>query len=127
MELCNNYDIDAIHFDDYFYVLTGTTFNFQRNADNSIKTDANGDWLKVDSTLHSVSLKTFLGADGQTLDNATYHKYSDGKINPIPVDQWRRDNCTLLVQTIRNNINSYNANKPIDKPFIEFGISPGGQ
>lgn len=76
MEVVNNYDIDGVHLDDYFYP-SNTTFN----------------------------------------DSAAYKQYNAGKFKNI--DDWRRDNINLFVQSLGQSIKQ-------SKPSAEYGISPFG-
>lgn len=74
-ELVNNYDLDGIHFDDYFYY-------------------------------------SGLG----TQDQSNFSSDPRGFAN---INDWRRDNVTLLIQQLSNSIKSL-------KPWVKFGISPSG-
>ena len=73
-ELCENYDIDGVHIDDYFYPTTDESFDAPQYA-----------------------------AD----------------LSGMSLDEWRRENCTLLVRSI------YSAVKSAD-PALPFGVSPQG-
>ncbi len=77
VEIIENYNVDAIHIDDYFYP----------TKDN----------MAVDSSFDLQSFKAY-GA-GKTLEN------------------WRRENVSLLIKDVYNTIKSKNSN-------ILFGISP---
>lgn len=72
-EVVRNYDVDAVHFDDYFYP----------------------------------------AADFP--DRETFNKYGNGK----DLAQWRRENVNQLLYEVKTNIKSI-------KPWVEFGVSPGG-
>ena len=72
MEIVNNYDVDGIHMDDYFYP----------------------------------------GSDIE--DDADYAKYNTAFDNK---DDWRRNNCDLLVKGIHDSLAGKN---------VAFGISPSG-
>jgi uncharacterized lipoprotein YddW (UPF0748 family) len=76
-EVVQKYDIDAIHFDDYFYpyTISGEKFN----------------------------------------DTESFQKYSNG----LSIADWRRTNVTNFVKTISKTIK-------INKPWVQFGISPFG-
>ncbi len=77
-EVVQNYDIDAIHFDDYFYPY-------------KIKDEVFDDQL-------------------------SYQRY--GKPDQS-IEDWRRENVNTLIQDIHTNIK-------IQKPWVQFGISPFG-
>lgn len=72
MEIVNNYDVDGIHMDDYFY--PGSDIN----------------------------------------DDADFEKYNTGFTNK---DDWRRNNCDMLVKDISNALKGKD---------VVFGISPSG-
>lgn len=95
-EVANKYDVDAIHFDDYFY---------------PYKYSANGQ----DVFFYK-----------QDLDKETYEKYADGygEYNYETAAKWREDNVTNLVKAVSNtvtNINNEN-NKSIQFGISPFGI-----
>lgn len=74
MEIVNNYAVDGIHFDDYFY------------------------------------------PDKNFSDSATYNKYKKAGQS---LDDWRRENVNILVDTVNKAIKNTGKN-------IRFGISPFG-
>ncbi|MFN0255224.1 family 10 glycosylhydrolase [Pedobacter ureilyticus] len=74
-ELVSNYDLDGIHFDDYFYY----------------------------SGLGTQDASNF-SADPRGFSN---------------INDWRRDNVTLLIQQLHISIKNL-------KPWVKFGISPSG-
>ncbi len=78
MDVVTNYDVDGIHFDDYFYPY----------PPNNITNE----------------------------DNATFSNYNRGFTN---IEDWRRDNVNLLVESIYDSINN-------EKQWVKFGISPFG-
>ena len=79
-EIVMEYDVDAIHFDDYFYPYEGTG-----NA-----------------------------------DSATYQKYNPGKLS---IEDWRRNNVTLMIASVSRMIRTINVQQ---KRNVKFGISPFG-
>jgi uncharacterized lipoprotein YddW (UPF0748 family) len=74
-ELVTNYDLDGVHFDDYFYY-------------------------------------SGLASQDQTHFNADKRGFTD-------INEWRRDNVTLLIRRLNNSIKTL-------KPWVKFGISPSG-
>ena len=80
MEIVRKYNVDSIHFDDYFYP----------------------DDLPA------------------AADRATYRKYNSGK---LPLDAWRRNNVTELINSINTQIKRYNKQT---RRRVRFGVSPFG-
>ena len=101
IEFLNKYDVEAIHFDDYFYCDMG----------------ANG---KTSGNF------TILNEP----DNVTYEEYIDNHPdckyrNDSATDKanWRREQVDLLIKLLRDNITAYNE---ANNKHIQFGISPTG-
>ena len=98
-EFLEKFDVDAIHFDDYFYANLGAAGRTE------------GDYTILDEA-----------------DQVTYEDYIkdhpeckyDSK-NAKDKANWRREQIDLLIKQIKDNINSYNK-KNCKK--IQFGISP---
>ena len=80
MEIVRKYNVDSIHFDDYFYP----------------------DDLPA------------------AADRATFRKYNSGK---LPLDAWRRNNVTELINSINTQIKRYNRQT---RRRVRFGVSPFG-
>lgn len=95
-EVIHNYDVDAIHFDDYFY-----PYRITVDGQNVFFGDANED---------RETFETYGIPEG----------YSD---DTEGIESWRRDNVTALVEGIKAEINSYNSDT---KSAVQFGISPFG-
>ncbi len=100
-EVIENYEIDGIHFDDYFYPYTATY--------SSIGTNAN-----------------FKGKSFSTepiIDYADYQDYvSRGGV--LSIYNWRRDNINRLIENLSIMIRELNTTK--ERPCA-FGISPAGR
>ncbi|MBC2159422.1 family 10 glycosylhydrolase [Listeria booriae] len=95
-EVVTNYDVDAIHFDDYFYPYR----------------------ITVDG-------KNVLFGDQQE-DATTFAKYGIPKGYPdtkAGIDDWRRDNITTLIDKVKQTIDTHNQTK---QTAVQFGISPFG-
>ena len=97
-EIVQNYDVDGIHMDDYFYPAfteknVGTAFDAPEYKEQQIETDMSS----TDSPFSS----------------------SNKSSNEISLADWRRDNVNRLVSGI------YKAIKEKD-PQVTFGISPAG-
>jgi uncharacterized lipoprotein YddW (UPF0748 family) len=101
MEFFEKYEVEAIHFDDYFYSDLG----------------AYG---------HTEGEKTIIDEP----DQKTYTDYIDAnpgckykKDSATDKADWRREQIDLLIQSLRTNINNYNR---VHNKHIQFGISPTG-
>lgn len=95
-DIVNRYDIEAIHFDDYFYPypIAGERFN------------------------DDAAFKKYAAAQGF---KTTYPglKPSDKDYDKIVKGDWRRYNVELLIKELNDTIKSI-------KPWVRFGISPFG-
>ncbi len=100
MEFFDQYDVEAIHFDDYFYSDLG----------------AYG---------HTEGDKTIIDEPDQPTYNDYCEKYPGKYDNTSATDKanWRREQIDLLIQLLRKNINEYNKDH---NKHIQFGISPTG-
>ena len=105
-EVLENYDVDAIHFDDYFYPYK-TTFN------KVLGYDENGEAI-VDENRTTMAMR-----DGD-VDFETFENYSRGFTD---VHAWREDNINLLVKNVQDTVRDYNN---VEKESVQFGISPFG-
>ena len=101
IEFLNKYDVEAIHFDDYFYDDMGA--NGTTSGDRTILDEA---------------------------DQETYHDYINNHPDcPYKVDNatdkadWRRYQVDLLIKLLKDKIDEYNTNK---NKHVQFGISPTG-
>ncbi|MEN0024228.1 MAG: family 10 glycosylhydrolase, partial [Microbacterium sp.] len=95
-EIVENYDVDAIHFDDYFYPYR----------------------ITVDG------VNVFFGSAGE--DRPTFEEfgltagYAD---SPEGIEAWRRDNITGLITQVGDVIDAHNADAGT---AVQLGISPFG-
>jgi uncharacterized lipoprotein YddW (UPF0748 family) len=96
MEVLENYDVDAIHFDDYFYTNLG----------------ANGE-LTGDKTILDEP------------DQATFIKYAGNYNTNSAVDKakWRRDQVNLFIEGLSKEIRKFNKE---NNKYVQLGISPTG-
>ena len=101
IEFLNKYDVEAIHFDDYFYCDMGAGGN------------TSGEYTILDEP-----------------DQKTYSDYIESHPdcpyhNDSATDKadWRRYQVDLLIKLIRDNITEYNTEK---SKYVQFGISPTG-
>ncbi len=95
-EIVTNYDVDAIHFDDYFY-----PYRISVNGAN-----------------------VFFGDAGE--DRATFEQYglSAGYADTVAgIEQWRRDNVTALITEVGDAITAHN---DAAGTAVQFGVSPFG-
>ena len=105
-EVLNNYDIDAIHFDDYFYPYK-TTFKkvlgYDENENPIVDTN-----------------NTTMAMRDSDVDFETFKNHNRGFDD---IHKWREDNINLLIKEVKNTISTHN-NKTKDS--VQFGISPFG-
>ena len=100
-EFLEKYDVDAIHFDDYFYSNMG--------AGGRIK----GEFTILNEP-DQITYEEYI----DNHENCEYDKNSgEDKAN------WRRDQVDLLIELIKKNIDTYNKEKG---KKVQFGISPTG-
>ena len=98
-ELVENYDIDGIHFDDYFY------------PDDSSYKGTNADYKNI----------TF--STQPDIDYADYKSYlNDG--GTLSIYDFRRDNVNRLIKTLSDTIRELNKT---DDYICAFGISPAAR
>lgn len=98
-ELVENYDIDGLHFDDYFY---------------------------PDNTQYGGTNAAYKGKYYSTepyYDNLDYNRYQNAG-GTLKVDDWRRDNVDKLIKTLSDSIRGLNVDKKIK---CAFGISPAAR
>ncbi|MFA7435432.1 MAG: family 10 glycosylhydrolase [Bacilli bacterium] len=96
MEVIENYDVDAIHFDDYFYTNLG----------------ANGELTGAKTILDEPDQVTFLTYPGNYNTSSAYDKA-----------EWRREQVNLFIEGLHNEISNYNEQ---NGKHVQLGISPTG-
>jgi uncharacterized lipoprotein YddW (UPF0748 family) len=95
-EVINNYDIDGVLFDDYFYP-------YPINIDGQAK---------------------YFGDDGEDLDYFMAYAESTGVTNTAyEIEEWRRDNILNFIKKIKSTVDEYNY---ANNKFVKFGLSPFG-
>ena len=101
IEFLGKYDVEAIHFDDYFYCDMGAKGRTSGNESILIEPDQD-----------------------------TYENYIDNhqecnyqKDNAEDKANWRRDQVDLLIKLLREKITEYNKQ---NNKYVQFGISPTG-
>ncbi|MEG0727603.1 MAG: family 10 glycosylhydrolase, partial [Erysipelothrix sp.] len=101
-EVVTKYDIDAVHYDDYFYPYKG-----------ALRKDAEG---------KDIPGSDVFGTFNE--DRETFLKYQ-GKFEDTPtgIEAWRRDNVTKLVDAVNDVLKTHNETT---KSAVQFGISPFG-
>ena len=100
-EFLLKFDVDAIHFDDYFYSNMG----------------ANGKTEGNFTILDEPDQKTY----EEYIDNNPKCNYN--KTNAKDKANWRREQVNLLIDLLKENIDKYNKEK---NKKVQFGISPTG-
>lgn len=98
-EIVDNYDIDGIHFDDYFY------------PDDATYSGTNS---KLKGMTFSVE---------PYVELSDYQKYTDAGGN-LSIYDWRRDNVNKLIKSLSDLIREKNETKKIK---CAFGISPAAR
>lgn len=111
-EVLDKYDVDAIHFDDYFYPYKTTYNKVKIDENGNIVTDEDG---KVVTERVTETMRERLDLDALTFEN-----YSRGFDD---VHEWREDNINTLVKSIDKTIEEHNKKT---KNAVQFGISPFG-
>ena len=101
IEIISNYNVDAIHFDDYFY------YNMGANGATS------GDKTILDEEDQSTYLE-YIAEHPET-------KYKPD--NAYDKADWRREQVTSLINLLHNEIKNFNLN---NNRYVQFGISPSG-
>ncbi|MEG2110018.1 MAG: family 10 glycosylhydrolase [Clostridium sp.] len=105
-EVLDNYDIDAVHFDDYFYP-------YKTSFKKVLGYDGNGKPI-VDTVNTTMSMRES-DADFETFEN--YNRGFDD------IHKWREDNINRLVLEVKELITLKNKES---KNSVQFGISPFG-
>ena len=101
IEFLNKYDVEAIHFDDYFY------------ADMGAKGATSGNYTILDE------------ADQKTYNDYINNNPDCGYKNDSATDKanWRRYQVDLLIVLLKEKISEYNKN---NSKYVQLGISPTG-
>ena len=107
-EIVANYDVDAIHFDDYFYPyeIKDTPFPDSVQYAKYI--------AQFDSITHT-KIDTFAIPAADTVE----YKFVETKNEFDNIKDWRRGNVNSMVKDVYHTIKS-------TKPWVKFGISPFG-
>jgi len=100
LEIVDNYDIDGIHFDDYFYPST-TSYG----GTNSL-------------------YKGYTFPIEPWVDMADYLEYKKTASSPLSIYDWRRENVNILIKTLGEEIRQKNQYK---QTKCAFGISPAAR
>mgnify|MGYP000773467527 CR=1 FL=1 len=118
MEIVENYAIDGLHFDDYFYLEGATSSNTENSSfvgynaytqsDKDIMNDI-PNYLKYQQNPSTYGIEAF-GKDG------IY-----GMPSGLNLGDFRRENINNMMRNIRKKIDEYNQK---NNTFIEFGTKP---
>ncbi len=100
-EVIDNYDIDGIHFDDYFY------------PDDKVYST-----IGTNNNFKGMTFSTEPYVDYEDYQN---YKTSGGKLD---IYNWRRENVNILIKTLSDVIRETNKTKEIQ---CAFGISPAAR
>lgn len=96
VEILERYPVDAIHFDDYFYINLG----------------ANGSTSGTNNILNEPDQQTFV-TYGSGYNTSSASSKAD----------WRRQQVNLMVESVSNTIKNFNQ---ANNTHVQFGISPTG-
>jgi uncharacterized lipoprotein YddW (UPF0748 family) len=101
-DIVNRYDIEAVHFDDYFYPypITGVEFN---------------DTLAFEK--YAAEQGFVVEGDANATDSLGQAQYQESRKQVL--GDWRRHNVELLIKQLNDTIKAA-------KPWVRFGISPFG-
>lgn len=122
-ELIENYDLDGIHFDDYFYPSNagykGSLYATEyKNLPFSTEPD-------VDQADYNAYKQTGGPIEGdEDLSQELYDSFSDNIKHVREVENWRRQNVTNLIKSLSNIIRTHNETK---SRKCAFGISPAAR
>lgn len=105
-EFLSLYDVDAIHFDDYFY-----PYKSQRNGK---------DWYFGDDL---EDRKTFAKNPRGFNYISNLNSSKNREVYDINVKNWRRNNINLLVFSVKSTIDKFNK---ANQRSVQWGISPFG-
>ena len=113
VEMVERYDIDGLHFDDYFY--------YEQNNGSHGLYDFNSNWRHLHGVTTFEQFNTMEHINGMTdipgFDGlghtAPFANTPEGWLD------WRRNNIDLLIVELSQRINN-------TKPWVQFSISPGG-
>jgi uncharacterized lipoprotein YddW (UPF0748 family) len=115
MDVVKRYDIDGVHFDDYFYPypVTEQTATQQVAGQNAIANALNSQNNATPSTVTRAPER-----EVDFPDEPSWNAYvaSGGKLTRA---DWRRDNVNRFVERVYRGVKA-------EKPWVRFGISPFG-
>ena len=109
-EIIENYDIDGMHFDDYFYL------NGYVSSDVKNTSFAGGE--TYDPTLTGENILNDLGNYQEYLDGNEKYSHMESGYN---LGDFRRENVNHLMRKIRAMVNEYNE---ANNDNVEFGAKP---
>jgi uncharacterized lipoprotein YddW (UPF0748 family) len=108
-EMIANYDVDALHFDDYFY-------QYPDKYGNNIN-----DNLQYNQYVAQFNSKTSTKLDTivTTVNGVDSLQVVEIKREFDNIHDWRRNNVNMMVKAVHNKVKQ-------TKPWVKFGISPFG-
>ena len=109
-EIVENYDIDGMHFDDYFY-LNGST------SSDKVNTNFAGG-QKYDSKYSGVNILNDLGNYEEYKNNNADYEHMEKGYN---LGDFRRENVNVMMRKIRAMVDKYNTK---NNDNVEFGSKP---
>ena len=114
IEFVSKYDVDAVHFDDYFYI--GMEANGAISGNTTILNEADNQ-LYVDFCNNFSNLSDDLKAE------YTYYRSTYSVDNASHKADWRRVQCNLFFKQLDEAISSFNQT---NSKYIQVGVAPTG-
>lgn len=109
-EIVENYDIDGMHFDDYFY-LNGTT-----SSDTTNTNFAGG--TTYDAKYSGINTLNDLGNYQEYLNNSSKYAHME---RGYTLGEFRRENVNVMMRRIRAMVDEYNSE---NGKHVEYGSKP---
>ena len=108
-EMIANYDVDALHFDDYFYQYPDKDGN---NINDSLQYNQ---YVAQFDSITNVKFDTI----ATTINGVDSLQVVETKREFDNIHDWRRNNVNMMVKAVHNRVKE-------TKPWVKFGISPFG-
>lgn len=114
IEFVSKYDVDAVHFDDYFYI--GMEANGATSGSTTILNEADNQ-LYIDFCNNFSNLSEDLKAE------YTYYRSSYDVNTASHKADWRRVQCNLFFKQLNEAVSSFNQT---NNKYIQIGVAPTG-
>lgn len=110
-EMIANYDVDALHFDDYFYQYPDKDGN---NINDSLQYN---EYVAQFDSITNIRLDSIIVKGDSTIVDSI--KVVETKREFDNIHDWRRNNVNNMVKAVHDRVHQ-------TKPWVKFGISPFG-